>query len=114
MEQMNAKTTLPERLSKNIQEQRKYSGMTQAVLAERLGIEPESVSRFERGVTLPSLATLEQIAETLQTTVSALLSEIDDDVFKQTQRLATVLQNLPASKRNSVEKILDLVCKLSQ
>ncbi|MEY4592746.1 MAG: hypothetical protein RIR18_1641 [Pseudomonadota bacterium] len=106
--------TLSDRLSKNIQEQRKILGMTQACLAEKLGIEPESVSRFERGVNLPSLATLEKIARILETTNAGLLSEFDDVDFKLSQRLAAALHNVPSEKRHDIAKIVELICKVSQ
>jgi transcriptional regulator with XRE-family HTH domain len=70
-----APPTLNQRLAANIAAGRKSLGITQAVLAERLGVETETVSRFERGVSTPSLQTIERIAEVLGVTVSALLSE---------------------------------------
>ena len=63
------------RLSRNISKQRQALGLTQAQLAERLGIETETLSRFERGKNLPSLLKLESLAGVLFTTVGDLLSE---------------------------------------
>lgn len=47
---------------------RKFQGVTQEELAERIGIETETVSRFERGATMPSLVTLQKLAVELDTT----------------------------------------------
>jgi transcriptional regulator with XRE-family HTH domain len=73
------------RLSRNISKQRQALGLTQAQLAERLGIETETLSRFERGKNLPSLLKLESLAGVLFTTVGDLLSEesivADDDAI---------------------------------
>ena len=63
------------RLSRNIAGRRRALDLTQAQLAERLGVDTETLSRFERGKHLPSLATLERLAEQLQTTVAVLLDE---------------------------------------
>ncbi len=48
-------------LGRNIAGRRKILGLTQAVLAEQLGIDTVTVSRFERGSHLPSLLRLEHI-----------------------------------------------------
>lgn len=63
------------RLSKNLTAQRHSIGLTQAQVAERLGLDTETVSRFERAKHMPSLATLERMAAVLMTTVSELLAE---------------------------------------
>ena len=73
------------RLSRNISMRRQVLGLTQAQLAERLGVETETLSRFERGKNVPSLARLERLADVLLTTISELLSErpkvADDDAI---------------------------------
>ncbi len=73
------------RLPRNISKQRQALGLTQAQLAERLGVDTETLSRFERGKHLPSLLTLERLAGVLFMTVGELLSEepivADDDAI---------------------------------
>lgn len=66
---------LGKRLGKNIAENRKGIGWTQANVAEKLGVDTETISRFERGASLPSLVTLEKLAHALNTTISDLLEE---------------------------------------
>jgi len=46
-------------------------------LAEAIGLEPDTIGRFERGLRLPSLASLARLAETLGVAVVDLLA--DDD-----------------------------------
>ena len=53
--------------------QRRRLGLTQANLAEMLGIEPETISRLERGVALPSIMRLISMAELLDCTVADLM-----------------------------------------
>ena len=52
---------------------RKEHGMTQADLADKLQVTDKAVSRWERGVGLPDIATLTPLANALQVTVSELL-----------------------------------------
>jgi transcriptional regulator with XRE-family HTH domain len=63
------------RLSQNIAARRRALKLTQAQFAEHIGVDTETVSRFERGKHLPSLATLELLAKILHCTVADLLAE---------------------------------------
>lgn len=56
----------------NIRKKRKELYLTQDELAERLGIGQQSLSRIERGVMAPKFERLEDIANALQCSVSAL------------------------------------------
>lgn len=53
---------------------RRERGMTQAQLADRLGVTDKAVSRWERGVGFPDIATLEPLAGVLGVGVQELLS----------------------------------------
>ena len=53
---------------------RRANGLTQNELGERLGVSFQSVSKWERGETLPDTAILLDLAQVLQTTVDQLLS----------------------------------------
>ncbi|MBL8432084.1 MAG: helix-turn-helix transcriptional regulator [Dechloromonas sp.] len=101
---------LPKRLGKNLARTRKTRGWTQATLAERLGMEPESISRFERGATLPSLATLEQIAAFLDTSIADLLAEYPDTAYAEAQRISALMADLEPDARASVLSIVKTVC----
>lgn len=63
------------RVGRNIGERRRALGLTQAQLAERLGVDTETLSRFERGKHAPTLKNLIRLAALLQTTVADLLAE---------------------------------------
>ena len=54
---------------------RKARNWTQSDLAERVGVDTETISRFERGATLPSLLTLEKISKSLKVGIGELLAE---------------------------------------
>ena len=51
---------------------RKFLGMTQEQIAEKLGVSFQAVSNWERGETSPELDRLAEIARALQTTVPGL------------------------------------------
>ncbi len=48
---------------------RKNAGLTQAELAQRIGADKGYISRVERGLTIPSVATLYKIAAAMEMTV---------------------------------------------
>jgi transcriptional regulator with XRE-family HTH domain len=62
-------------LGSNVAKRRKELGLTQAEFAEKVGAETVTISRFERGSSLPSLLRLENIAEALGVPLAELLSE---------------------------------------
>lgn len=57
-----------------IKELRQKSSMTQAQLAERLGVSDKTVSKWETGKGYPDITLLEPIAEAFQVSVAELLS----------------------------------------
>ena len=65
--------TLRDRLGRELRKARVALQLTQADIAERVGTDPETISRFERGATLPSLVRLLELAEALEVTVASLL-----------------------------------------
>lgn len=66
---------LGEQLGKRIARHRKDKRMTQAMLASQIGVDNETISRFERGTALPSLLRLFEIAQALELGVGDLLAE---------------------------------------
>jgi len=57
-----------------LQAVRKQNGMTQAQLAEKLLISPQSVSNWERGETIPDVSLLPDLAAILHCSIDAILS----------------------------------------
>lgn len=99
------------RLSRNIAGRRRALDLTQAQLAEHLGVDTETLSRFERGKHLPSLATLERLAEQLQTTVAVLLEETtpqaNDDALAMTAWLMRLDEDERAFVRDQLKRTRD-------
>ncbi len=61
-------------IGKYIQESRKHYAMTQAELANKLGVSPQSVSNWERGESIPDVALLPDLARVLHCSVDTVLA----------------------------------------
>src|SRR5438876_9671576 len=57
---------LAKKLGANLAVRRKARKWSQEDLAERMGVATETISRFERGATLPSLVTLQRLGQVLR------------------------------------------------
>ena len=66
---------LKNQLGANIAAFRKRSGMTQAVLAEKLNFSDKAVSKWERGESVPDVLTLMNLAELFEISVDDLLRD---------------------------------------
>lgn len=89
---------------------RRELGLTQAQLAERLHLTDKAVSRWERGVGLPDLATLEPLAAALEVSLTELLTarrQPDDPAAEQA--VAEVL-TLAAAGRQALWGAVRLAC----
>lgn len=62
-------------LGKRIKKERKQRKITQAKLAERVGLEKSNISHIECGVSKPSIDTLVNIANELGVTLDALICD---------------------------------------
>ncbi len=63
-----------DKVGKFIAENRKRQNLTQKDLGELLGINPKTISKWERGVNAPDIALLTEIAKYLNVTVEELLA----------------------------------------
>ena len=73
-----------------IRELRRKAGITQAELAERLGVSFQAVSNWERGESLPDTALLPDLACILDSSIDTILSS--GSVFGRYRRRITVAQ----------------------
>lgn len=86
-------------LAENIKAIRKQRGMTQEELAARLNVVRQTVSKWEKGLSVPDADLLKRIAEILETDVSTLLgapintesstNEIAEQLSRINEQLAT-------------------------
>lgn len=66
-----------QRMGERIGILRQEKGMTQSVLAEKMGITPQAISKWERGLSFPDLSRLEELAKMLEVSVDYLLTGKD-------------------------------------
>ena len=98
------------RLSRNISIRRKELGLTQAQLAEKLGVETETLSRFERGKNLPSLGTLEKLANLLLVSVADLLAEQPKTADNDALVITSWLSELDPDDKRFIHNIMKQCC----
>ena len=77
-------------ISKNIQNIRFQKGMSQEELAEKLSVSPQTVFEYESGESEPSIDTLLQIAEILNTDINSLVYETKDASAIRKKRLKSL------------------------
>lgn len=102
---------LAERLSRNLAARRKALHLTQAQLAERLGVDTETISRFERGKHLPSLATLEHLAKELMLPLSELIEASAPRPIDDCLRLTAWMAPLAEPERRFVLEMVRACCE---
>lgn len=66
-------------LCENIAIARKNNGLTQSRLAEKLGVSAQAVSKWERGISCPDIALLDEIANALDISLQSLLGISGDE-----------------------------------
>ncbi|MBO4456668.1 MAG: helix-turn-helix domain-containing protein [Butyrivibrio sp.] len=99
--------------SENLKALRKEKGYTQEELAIKLNVVRQTVSKWEKGLSVPDADILCVIAEILDTDVSALLGEkIEDESSKNAvaEQLAKISEQLAIKNRRSkkIWKILGI------
>lgn len=106
---MNEKD-LVKSVGKALSRERKLRKMTQTQLADRLGIEKESVSRMETGVISPTLSRLQQISEVLNCPVRQFFWFESGDDHEQADTLVDMIRSLPEERRELIVRfVADLV-----
>jgi len=62
-----------EKLGSRIADKRRERGLTQNQIADRMGVTPQAVSKWERGLACPDIAFLDDLADLLGMSIDALL-----------------------------------------
>jgi len=96
----------------NIANRRRELGLTQMVLAERVGIGQDSLSRMESGRISPKGARLRDFAAALECSVMSLFREHNDDMDAYLAELAELLLPLEPQKREAVIRAMREIVKV--
>lgn len=103
--------------STRFKELRKSSGLSQAALAEALGVSKSSINMYERGDREPSFETLEAIADHFNISMGDLIGKDSQvDFNSQLQVETRLIENLLDNWKNPIvkQKIVDLVHEIAQ
>lgn len=101
---------LAKRLGRNIAERRKQLEWTQEQVAERVGVDAETISRFERGANLPSLLTLEKLSTAMCLSVGELLSRQRPEAASEAAVFDALIIKLSPDERAFVMKVVRNCC----
>ena len=91
-------------LQENIKAFRKDRGLTQEELAIRVNVVRQTVSKWEKGLSVPDADTLQKIAEILEVSVSQLLGreeEPEKDRNEVAEQLSRINEQLAIRNRRS-------------
>ena len=105
---------LAKSVGKAIGRQRQQAGLTQDQVAEHLDIGMEAVSRMERGIVVPTVVRLAQLAQLFGCELADLLRETSNRPTEQSIVLSQQLAKLNAADREMVLEVVDkLVARLA-
>ncbi len=103
-------------IGEKIKNLRTILGLTQEELADRAELTKGFISQLERGLTSPSISSLEDVLEALGTNISDFFKEEKEErfVFKKIDAFETIFENgnsklewiVPNAQKNSMEPII--------
>lgn len=106
---------LAKRVGKAIGRQRQQAGMTQEQVAEHLSIGMEAVSRMERGIVVPTIARLAELAQLFDCELADFLRETSSRPTEQAIILGQKLARLDCADRALlIETFERLIERLAQ
>lgn len=111
-------TTIPG-FPEKVKQARKQKGLTQGQLARRAGTDSQRISKYERGVLVPTTAILVKIADCLEVSLDYLVREAEDRAVGKIRDSAlldqfTQIDSLPESDKQLVKGLLDAFIKKSK
>jgi transcriptional regulator with XRE-family HTH domain len=89
-------------IGRNLLARRLAHGLTQQQAAEMIGIQPESVSRIENGVIIPTLFRLRQFSRAYDCSLASLLENASDQPGDLAARIVQELEGLDAVDRRFI------------
>jgi transcriptional regulator with XRE-family HTH domain len=95
---MPAKQASPRPAASTLKQWRLYRGLTQEQVANRMGVGPQAVHKWEAGKTPVDIEKLRLLAEIYETTPDALLYDpVEGELVERMRRAYHVLKRLPAT-----------------
>ncbi|WP_386697639.1 helix-turn-helix domain-containing protein [Lonepinella sp. MS14436] len=94
-------------IGRAIAKYRQASNLTQAELAEILGMSNDAVSRMERGKIVPSILRLFELSEIFHCEAADLLTETSNRSTDQARKLEILFDNLTSAERSELVDLLE-------
>lgn len=98
--------------NENLKELRKRKGYTQEELATKVNVVRQTVSKWEKGLSVPDADSLQKIAEVLEVDVSQLLGakiETEESRNEIAEQLSRINEQLVIKNRRT-KKIIKVIC----
>lgn len=105
---------LVQSIGRAISKYRQAVGLTQAQLAEILGISNDAVSRMERGKSVPSVLRLLELSEIFGCEVADLLTESSNRSIDQARKLELLFHHLEDGERSELVALIERIVKWKQ
>lgn len=106
---------LAQSVGKAIARQRQQAGFTQEAVAEQLGIGMEAISRMERGIVVPTVLRLAELAQLFGCELADLLRETSSRPTEQGIVLSQKLARLESADRvlllETVNRLIERLAK---
>ena len=101
---------IAKRVAESIKLCRERTGLSQDQVGERLEIGAEAVSRIERGISVPTLVRLAELADIFKCPIEDLLGSSSTRSIDQAEYLAKLLASLPSDDRTMVVEVVERIC----
>ena len=98
---------ISQRIGKTIAKYRQERGLTQDQVAEILNIGNEAVSRMERGMIMPNVVRLIELAEIFECSAADLLADGSPRLFDKTHHLHLMISDLAEHDRQLMLHFLE-------
>lgn len=101
-----------QRLGVRVRSVRQACGLTQEQLAERAGLHPTYVAKIETGARLPSLETVDRLAEALGVPLALIVEALDTPAphWEQvTKEVEILLQGCSEGQASLIRNFIELV-----
>lgn len=98
-------------IGRTLAQRREAKGLTQDQVAEALHIGTEAVSRMERGITMPTVLRLAELAEVYGCGIDELLIASSTRTSDQAELIAQILSALPEIDRARIVEVVQKVAE---
>lgn len=105
---MDDRMPLAKAVGRAIAHRRMMANLTQEQVAEKLGVGQEAISRMERGICIPTVVRLAELADIYKCKLEQLVTEISDREDDQAKAILTIIGGLSSTDRRLLIEWLTL------